>query len=113
MKTLNFFAIGLFISLSMNAFAEGQPENKGNRKTEKSRLISLPGMEWGNPAEVNSATVEELKSVSFLKTPEMIWGSAEELNLESIERLKNAPLVSAPAMVWGEPADLYSFDPAK
>ena len=114
MKTLNIFATALIITLSMNAFAEGKTEDKINRDTEKnSNLISLPGMEWGNPADVNSAGVEELKSASLLKAPEMIWGSPEDLNLESIERLKDAPLVPAPAMVWGEAADLYSFDPTK
>ena len=114
MKTLNIFATALIITLSMNAFAEGKPENKINRETEKNNaLFSLPEMEWGNPADVNTASVEELKSASFLKAPEMIWGSPEELNLESIESLKNVPLVPAPAMVWGEAADLYSFDLTK
>lgn len=112
MKTLNIFATALIITLSLNAFADGKPENKTARVTEKNIMISLPEMEWGNPADINAASVEELKSAT-LSAPEMIWGSPDELNLESIESLKNAPLVPAPAMVWGDSNDLFSFDPAK
>ena len=115
MKTLNIFATALIITLSLNAFADVKPEDKINTGTEKNRiLISLPEMEWGNPADVTSATVENLKSNTLLfNAPEMNWGSAEELNLESIESLKNAPLFPAPEMIWGEPADVNRFDTGK
>jgi hypothetical protein len=97
----------------MNSFADGKPEKKNTAETEKNTLISLPEMEWGNPADINSVTVEELKAASFLKAPEMIWGSPEELDLESIESLKDAPMVPAPAMIWGDANDFFSFNPAK
>ena len=113
MKTLNIFATALIITLSLNAFADVKPEGKINTGTEKNRsLINLPEMEWGNPADVASASVEDLKSSSaLLKAPEMTWGNPEDINFEAIESLKNAPLFPAPKMIWGEPADPNSFDP--
>ena len=90
MKTLNIFATALIITLSLNAFADVKPGEKINTGTEKNRsLISLPEMEWGNPADVASTSVEDLKSsILLIDAPEMEWGNPADVNSSSVEDLK-------------------------
>jgi len=110
MKTLKILSTLMIAAVSMNAFADGHPDDK-NRKTNKedNNTISLPAMHWGNPADVQAASIAALRNTYYLfDAPEMNWGSAEEVNAGSIEALKNIPMLAAPEMVWGNPEDATS-----
>ena len=110
MKTLTILSTLMIAAVSMNAFADGHPDGKSRKvNKEDNNSISLPAMHWGNPADVQAASIAALRSTYYLfDAPEMAWGSAEEVNAASIEALKNRPVLAAPEMVWGSPADVKS-----
>ncbi|HUH32517.1 MAG TPA: hypothetical protein VLZ28_01110 [Daejeonella sp.] len=112
MKTLKTISTLFIAALSLSAYANAKPDT--TRESEMGNITTLirnPQMEWGNPADVNSASVLKLKNSPYLlfEAPAMIWGNPEELNMKAIDKLKNAPLVPAPAMVWGNPEDSNLF----
>ena len=112
MKTLKTISTLFIAALSLSAFANVTPDTtrEGEMSSSPAR-ISNPQMEWGNPADVNSASVIRLKNSPYLlfEAPAMTWGNPEDVDFKAVERLKNAPLVPAPAMVCGDPEDSNLF----
>jgi hypothetical protein len=112
MKTLKTISTLFIAALSLTAFANAEPDTTRDVEIINTpALISNPKMEWGNPSDVNLASVIRLKNSPYqlFEAPAMTWGNPEELDLKAIERLKNAPLIPAPAMVWGNPDDVNLF----
>jgi len=111
MKTLTTISTLFITALSLSAFASVTPDTTRDAEISNPILISSPQMEWGNPEDVNSASVIKLKNSPYLlfEAPAMTWGDPEDFDLKAIDRLKNAPLIPAPAMVWGDPNDSNLF----
>lgn len=108
MKTIKLLSTVLIASLSLSAFADGNPVGKSRTaKKLNANLVNSPAFEWGNPEDVNAISVESLKYIPyFIAAPEAVWGNPEDVNTLSVEKLKNVPLVAAPEFVWGNPDDL-------
>ena len=112
MRTLKTISTLFIAALSLSAFADAKPDTtKEGEIITSPALIRNPQMEWGNPADVHSASVIKLKNSPYLlfDAPAMIWGDPKELDIKAVDRLKNAPLIPAPAMVWGDPEDSNLF----
>ena len=112
MKTLKTISTLFITVLSLSAFADVKPDTTREGEINNSpAAIRNPQMEWGNPADVNLASVIKLKNSPYLlfDAPAMTWGNPEDLDLVAINRLKSAPLIPAPAMVWGDPEDSNLF----
>ncbi|NEU08043.1 hypothetical protein GZH53_06930 [Flavihumibacter sp. R14] len=107
MKTVKLLSTVLIATLSLSALADVNPNRKARKANRAAgRVISYPAMEWGNPSDIQSADLNELKNThSLFEAPEMIWGSPDEAATPSVENLKNTHLVASPEMVWGNPED--------
>lgn len=102
MKTLKTITAALLVTISLSAFADNKPTAK--IKTS----FNTPAMNWGNPEDVNTSSVESLKNLNRVSSPEMIWGNPEDVKTNSVEFLKEPMTISVPEMIWGNPEDVNS-----
>jgi hypothetical protein len=136
MKTLKTLTAALFLLISYTAFADGKPagEYLKNSRFARAILPTLPVV-FGTPEDVNSETVELLKTINLnlpdtdtagansdaatklmpwttglkfaLFAPKLFGGSPDDIESKSVESLKHLNFI-APDMNWGNPEDVNS-----
>ncbi|MEO8795355.1 MAG: hypothetical protein ABI390_07785 [Daejeonella sp.] len=135
MKTLKSLIAALLILTTYNSFADGRPANESSKHGKfANALFPQYNINFANPLDIYSSTVESLKNIKTVKpnnntstslianensadytaekslfmniaSPKMEWGNPEDVKSESVVSLKFINY-PMPEMIWGTADDV-------